>query len=236
MSPSPRSGSWSPRAWSRRTARRPGTGSSARPTSSRLRYVLAAQRDQYLPLKVIKDHLDAIDRGLEPATPEARLPRPLTVADGPSPAGLRRDHRGPDDPGRAARRSGLTATSLAELEQFGLLAAGPGGYFDADAALVADRGRAAGGRPRAPAPAVVPDGGRPGGHPDHPTGLGAGAAAGPRRPGAGGGRGGPVWRRTHSAAALAAGKAGLRRDLGRLAQARRHAGTRLPARTAARGV
>ena len=35
----------------------------------RLRYVLAAQRDQYLPLKVIKDQLDAIDRGLEPAMP-----------------------------------------------------------------------------------------------------------------------------------------------------------------------
>ena len=30
---------------------------------SRLRYVLAAQRDQYLPLHVIKDHLDALDRG-----------------------------------------------------------------------------------------------------------------------------------------------------------------------------
>jgi len=29
----------------------------------RLRYVLLAQRDQYLPLKVIKDNLDAIDRG-----------------------------------------------------------------------------------------------------------------------------------------------------------------------------
>src|SRR6478735_9545309 len=51
----------------------------------RLRYVLAAQRDQYLPLRVIKDQLDAIDRGLEPATPEARLQRPLLVADGPSP-------------------------------------------------------------------------------------------------------------------------------------------------------
>ncbi|HEY0638078.1 MAG TPA: MerR family transcriptional regulator [Pseudonocardiaceae bacterium] len=31
---------------------------------SRLRFVLAAQRDQYLPLKVIKDQLDAMDRGL----------------------------------------------------------------------------------------------------------------------------------------------------------------------------
>ena len=37
--------------------------------------MLAAQRDHYLPLKVIKDQLDAIDRGLEPGDPEARLPR-----------------------------------------------------------------------------------------------------------------------------------------------------------------
>ncbi len=50
----------------------------------RLRYVLAAQRDHYLPLKVIKEHLDAIDRGLEPATPSPRLPRALVSTEGPS--------------------------------------------------------------------------------------------------------------------------------------------------------
>ncbi|NBV95351.1 MAG: MerR family transcriptional regulator, partial [Actinobacteria bacterium] len=32
----------------------------------RLRYVLMAQRDQYLPLRVIKENLDALDRGLQP--------------------------------------------------------------------------------------------------------------------------------------------------------------------------
>ena len=32
----------------------------------RLRYIIRAQREHYLPLKVIKEHLDAIDRGLEP--------------------------------------------------------------------------------------------------------------------------------------------------------------------------
>jgi DNA-binding transcriptional MerR regulator len=43
----------------------------------RLRYVLLAQRDQYLPLKVIKDNLDAIDRGLQPAQVGAvATPRP----------------------------------------------------------------------------------------------------------------------------------------------------------------
>lgn len=105
---------------------------------ARLRFVLGAQRDQYLPLKVIKDQLDAIDRGLEPGTPEARLPRALTVAaDGPSP----RDFAVTSDV-RMTRaellaQSGLTATSLAELEQFGLITAGPGGYFDADSVLIA---------------------------------------------------------------------------------------------------
>ena len=32
----------------------------------RLRYVLRMQRDHYLPLKVIGEHLDALDRGLAP--------------------------------------------------------------------------------------------------------------------------------------------------------------------------
>ena len=32
----------------------------------RLRFILTAQRDQYLPLRVIREQLDAIDRGLEP--------------------------------------------------------------------------------------------------------------------------------------------------------------------------
>src|SRR4051794_17027571 len=31
---------------------------------ARLRYVLSAQRDHYLPLRVIREHLDALDRGL----------------------------------------------------------------------------------------------------------------------------------------------------------------------------
>src|ERR1700712_560643 len=95
----------------------------------RLRYVLAAQRDQYLPLRVIKDQLDAIDRGLEPATPgEARLPRPLVVADGPSPRDFAVTSEVRMTRAELLSESGLTATSLAELEQFGLLAAGPGGY------------------------------------------------------------------------------------------------------------
>ena len=40
----------------------------------RLRYVLRMQRDHYLPLKVIGEHLDAMDRGLEPPPIEAVVP------------------------------------------------------------------------------------------------------------------------------------------------------------------
>ncbi len=99
----------------------------------RLRYVLGAQRDQYLPLRVIKDQLDAIDRGLEPGTPEARLPRSLTVAEGPSPRDFAVSAQVRMTRAELLAQSGLTATSLAELEQFGLISAGHGGYFDADA-------------------------------------------------------------------------------------------------------
>ncbi|KAD3633292.1 MerR family transcriptional regulator [Arthrobacter yangruifuii] len=42
----------------------------------RLRFVLALQRDQYLPLKVIKDYLDAIDRGERPES----LPGGMSLA------------------------------------------------------------------------------------------------------------------------------------------------------------
>ncbi len=102
----------------------------------RLRYVLAAQRDHYLPLKVIKDHLDAIDRGLEPATPSARLPRALVSTNGSArDAAPVRDIR--MTRAELLAESGLEASDLTELEQYGLLSAGPGGYFDADSALIA---------------------------------------------------------------------------------------------------
>jgi DNA-binding transcriptional MerR regulator len=50
----------------------------------RLRYVLRMQRDHFLPLRVIKEHIDALNRGLQPAevgdvTPKA--PRPLISTD-----------------------------------------------------------------------------------------------------------------------------------------------------------
>lgn len=51
----------------------------------RLRFVLALQRDQYLPLKVIKDYLDAIDResGRRTCRPASSFPRALCLMSWP---------------------------------------------------------------------------------------------------------------------------------------------------------
>ncbi|MGY1824244.1 transcriptional regulator FtsR [Geodermatophilus sp. SYSU D00079] len=79
---------------------------------ARLRYVLAAQRDQYLPLKVIKEHLDALDRG-EPLPGSAPAPSggaPAERAAGSLPAE------------EFARAAGLEPGQLADCVQFGLLA------------------------------------------------------------------------------------------------------------------
>ncbi|SFK71312.1 MerR family regulatory protein [Geodermatophilus ruber] len=79
---------------------------------ARLRYVLAAQRDQYLPLKVIKEHLDALDRG-EPLPGQA----PAAVAAGggePEEGSLPADQFG--------QAAGLAPEQLADCVQFGLLA------------------------------------------------------------------------------------------------------------------
>ncbi|GAA3831002.1 MULTISPECIES: MerR family transcriptional regulator [Amycolatopsis] len=117
----------------------------------RLRFVLAAQRDHYLPLKVIKEQLDAADRGLSDGQGlGGRLPRklvPIPAAPGPG-DGLPR----PDDfaPGRDVRltredllaEAGVDSSLLAELEQYGLIRPGAAGFYDPDAVLVARTVRA----------------------------------------------------------------------------------------------
>jgi DNA-binding transcriptional MerR regulator len=52
---------------------------------SRLRYVLSAQRDRYLPLKVIKEHLAALDRG-DPVPAAAPAPADVPPAPASTPA------------------------------------------------------------------------------------------------------------------------------------------------------
>ena len=41
----------------------------------KFRYILRMQRDHYLPLKVIKEHIEAIDRGLKPEIDEIEKPK-----------------------------------------------------------------------------------------------------------------------------------------------------------------
>lgn len=113
----------------------------------RLAYVLRMQRDHYLPLRVIREHLDAIERGESPpALPAADArPGPLEEADrelvagAESPAGVRL--------GRAELLAAAEAgeRQLAEWESYGLVAAGPDGGYDGEALqvarLVAELGR-----------------------------------------------------------------------------------------------
>lgn len=104
----------------------------------RLRYVLMAQRDQYLPLKVIKDHLDALDRGLEPAADPKASPTPrLTAFDSslnPSSFIEQSELRLSRD--ELLTNSGLKEEQLVELESYGLVQI-RGRYYDGDALTVA---------------------------------------------------------------------------------------------------
>jgi DNA-binding transcriptional MerR regulator len=106
----------------------------------RLRFVLSAQRDHYLPLKVIKEQLDAAD-GHEVSP--ARLPRKLVSLSSRDGDGL----PGAEDfaPGREVRltqeelltEAEVDVRTLAELEQYGLIRPGAAGFYDPDAVLVA---------------------------------------------------------------------------------------------------
>ena len=110
---------------------------------ARLRYVLTAQRDQYLPLRVIKEHLDAIDRGLEPPAAGGggpRVPRALVAAEGlPTPDSFRPDASEVRlSRGELLDAAGLDSDQLDQLQQYGLLAPRPGGtHYDGDALVVA---------------------------------------------------------------------------------------------------
>lgn len=108
---------------------------------ARLRYVLTAQRDHYLPLKVIKAELDAQSDG---ALPEQRssygVPRLVTVAG-----------NGAGDPDAAAvapaqvrlsredvlARSSVSSEVLTALVKAGIITPGPAGFFDEHAVVIA---------------------------------------------------------------------------------------------------
>ena len=94
----------------------------------RLRYILSVQKNQYLPLKVIREHLDMMDRGLEPPTSDPSRP---TVPESPPPAAVANNAAIQPRPNRTTapkpklrlsrkdllEHSGLTEPALVELEK-----------------------------------------------------------------------------------------------------------------------
>lgn len=109
----------------------------------RLRYVLVAQTQHYLPLKVIREHLDAIDRGLEPPELTAvgpRVPRIVFDGDGQLTAESFRDD---SSRLRLSKRELLAAAGiddalLEQLETYGLVVPRQGAApYDGDAVVIA---------------------------------------------------------------------------------------------------
>jgi DNA-binding transcriptional MerR regulator len=108
---------------------------------ARLRFVLTAQRDHYLPLKVIKAQLDAQPDG---ELPEARsaygVPRLVPVTDGEhthddtaavAPAQVRLSRED------LQARSGIDPELLSALVKAGIIKAGPAGFFDEHSVVTA---------------------------------------------------------------------------------------------------
>jgi DNA-binding transcriptional MerR regulator len=84
----------------------------------RLRYILSAQQNHYLPLKVIKENLDLIDQGIEPA--------PLEPVNPPPPSGSDTVQAVHQPPIRISReelleRSHMPEATLIELERQGII-------------------------------------------------------------------------------------------------------------------
>ncbi len=101
----------------------------------RLRTVLRLQRDYYMPLKAIAEHLDAADRGLRPpAVPAGAATAPALE---PEPERGQRAQVSELRPARDVRllRRELLATAdvpnalLREVESFGLVNTGEDGYY-----------------------------------------------------------------------------------------------------------
>jgi len=115
---------------------------------ARLRFVLTAQRDQYLPLKVIKAQLDA--------QPDGELPQRNSPYPAPRLVPVTDDGRPAENPGaggptqvRLTRedlvaRSGVGPELVGALCRAGIISAGPGGLFDEHAVVIAQCARALG--------------------------------------------------------------------------------------------
>ena len=102
---------------------------------ARLRYVLAAQRDQYLPLRVIRQQLDSGAHVVPPSPPRPTL---VAVTDDFVEEQVA---RAPDTKvyrEELCTRVGVSPELIADLERHGLLNPTGGDWFDADAVTVAE--------------------------------------------------------------------------------------------------
>jgi DNA-binding transcriptional MerR regulator len=123
------------------------TGSGYRSYSERdlerLRYILAAQRDHYWPLKVIRDALDALDRGLTPDSASGtglgrpRVPDASVDPDLPTAADLVPSTGLLLTRGELMQATGLSESAFDALETFGLLRADQSGHFGESALAIA---------------------------------------------------------------------------------------------------
>jgi DNA-binding transcriptional MerR regulator len=108
--------------------------------SARLRFILTAQRDQYLPLKVIKAQLDSQPDGALPGRESLYpVPRLVGVDDQRRPAA---ETAASPVPVRLSRedlreRSGVGEDLLAALRKAGIITTGPGGFFDEHSVVIA---------------------------------------------------------------------------------------------------
>lgn len=99
---------------------------------ARLEYVLRAQRDRFWPLKVIRDSLDALDRGLEPAVAGDARPRPPEPEADPDVPPVQALGAGRDvrlTRAELATATGLDPDVITSLEGFGLLRPDGEGHF-----------------------------------------------------------------------------------------------------------
>ena len=99
----------------------------------RLRYVLRAQRDQFWPLRVIKDNLEAIDRGLTPGDAghgRPQAPEPVPAPAVPDAGALAAGRSRRLTAAELARASGLAPGEVADLAAHGLLRPDPSGLHD----------------------------------------------------------------------------------------------------------
>lgn len=120
---------------------------------ARLRFILTAQRDHYLPLKVIRAQLDAQPDGeLPPFGSPYSAPRLVSVA-GVGEAGAGGTEPGSDTAAVAPssirlsredllERSGVDDDLLTALLKAGVITTGPGGLFDEHAVVILQCARA----------------------------------------------------------------------------------------------